>query len=145
MNFSKGPFFTLRPNRQKIWRILPPQRLENSIIKHFPIRVFYNRVFEKFGCFIRVREHLTWFSERNLVFYNRIYMHVHSRDKSLSLNFCFIIGYPPYMYFSGNVGRCDTTCDTMHHKMNIWFFYAWYDYLSFPVTMTSFQKNSKKY
>ena len=30
------------------------------------------------------------------MFYFRVFMNIHSRDKSLSLNFRFIIGYPPY-------------------------------------------------
>ena len=30
-------------------------------------------------------------------------MPIHSRDKSLSLNFCFIIGYPPYAYLRANI------------------------------------------
>ena len=38
--------------------------------------------------------------EENRVFYNWVCMHIHSRDKSLSLNFCFIIGY--LLYFNWN-------------------------------------------
>ena len=33
---------------------------------------------------------------RNQVFYNRVFMRIHSRDKSLSLNFDFMIGLSPY-------------------------------------------------
>ena len=55
--------------------------------------MFYFRVFELLRCFIIG---FSWFSEINRVFYFRVFMNIHSRDKSLSLNFRFIIGYPPY-------------------------------------------------
>ena len=69
--------------------------------------MFYNRVFEPFRCFIlefsnltmfynRVCEQAIRFSSRNRVFYFRVFMHINSRDESPSLNFCFILGYPPY-------------------------------------------------
>ena len=31
------------------------------------------------------------------MFYNWVFMLIHSHDKSLSQTFCFIIGYPPFM------------------------------------------------
>ena len=46
--------------------------------------------------YIRVCEHLTLFSKRNLVLYFRVFMHIDARDETLSQTFCFIIGYPPY-------------------------------------------------
>ena len=65
--------------------------------------MFYNRVFEHLNVLFkgfraievfynRVCEHTYRFSNRNRVFYNRGFMHLHSRDKSLSQTFCFIIG-----------------------------------------------------
>ena len=83
--------------------------LENPKIKHSDVRklhfrtleflfstiwMFYFRVFELFRRFTRVCEDTNRFSKRNRVFYNRVFMHIHSRDKSPWQTFCFIIGSP---------------------------------------------------
>ena len=42
--------------------------------------------------------------EENRVFYNWVYMHMESLTSyGVSLNFCFIIGYPPYFVINMNV------------------------------------------
>ena len=51
--------------------------LEQTGLSFWTIELFYNWVFEE-----------------NRVFYNWVCMHIESRDKSLSINFCSIIGYP---------------------------------------------------
>ena len=78
---------------------------ENPIIKHSNLELLYNRVFEPLNVLFKgfraievfynmVCKHLTTFWKRNRVFYNRVFMHMHSRDESLSQ--IFKIGYTPY-------------------------------------------------
>ena len=55
--------------------------------------MFYFRVFELLRYFIiGLANTRTNFSNRNRVFYNRVFVHFNSRDESLSQTFCFIPG-----------------------------------------------------
>ena len=66
--------------------------------------MFYNRVFGHLNVLFQVFRAIEVFTNRvceqtnrlsniNRVFYNRVFMHIHLRDKSLSQTFCYIIGY----------------------------------------------------
>ena len=63
---------------------------ENPIIKHSILKMFYNRVFEHLNVLFK--------GLRSIEVLNRVFMHIHSRDKSLSQTFCFILENPPYTY-----------------------------------------------
>ena len=65
---------------------------------------------------IRVCEHLTGFSKRNILFYFLVFVHIDVRDETLSQTFCLIIGYPHIDLPRCNFWEKSTRC----HQFNTW-------------------------
>ena len=82
------------------WILVQIICMKNCILKHS--NLFYMEFSSYSGVFLNC-EHLIRFLRKNRVFYNRICMHILSRDEFPSITFCFIIGYTiyhiPYMIY----------------------------------------------